>query len=154
MRIIDRMWFKNLDTLFGMGLPLSMVSAATCSILCFCLDDSHFVEYKALSMISLMHLPALFCRIEPSFYSYNRRVLIAFSQKFHPCFLLIVISQVGLNEERIASRKLMMKTATSIFLGCFSATVYFLLSEPFLWLSLDAVSGYFHRTLIEFSSRL
>ena len=147
MRILDRMWFKNLDTLFGIGLPLAMVSAATCSILCLSLDDSHFVEYKVLSMMSLMHLPALFCRIEPSFYSYNRRLLIAFFQKFQPCFLLIVISQVGLNEERIAAKKLMMKTATSILLGCFSATVYFLLSEPFLWLSLDAVSGHFYRTL-------
>ena len=145
MRIIDRLWFNNLDTFFGMGLPLAMVSAITCSFLCLCLDDSHFVEYKVLSMMSLMHLPALFCRIEPNFYSYNSRVLIAFSQKFQPCFLLIVISQVGLNEERTSVKKLIMETAGSVFLGLFSGTLYFFLSEPFLWLSLDAFSGCSYR---------
>ena len=128
-------------------IPLAAVCAVVCSILCLCLDLSHFTEYKLSSLLNLIYSLVLFCRFQPGFYSYNRRVVLLFMQDLRPFLLLFIFKKVGINEQKFSRKTLWVETTVAVSCCLFCGTVYFALSQPLIWLSLDLLSGWLCRKI-------
>ncbi len=139
LRLSDRFWVYNLDSFFGILVPLSVFSASVCTVLCCFLDASHFVEYKMLSMYMFLHVPVLICRTQPLLH--GRRVAILFFQKLQPWYLLLMVKDLWINEERIGRKQLVSRVASFGTLGLFIGTIFFFLCLPLTWLSIAAVAG-------------
>ncbi len=140
-RFSDRYWVYNLDTLIGFLGPLSAFTALVCTVLCLFLDDSHFVEYKLLSIYVFLHVTIIVFRTQSSFLLYNRRVAILFLQKLQPGYLLLVLKELWINEERIRRKQLVGRVACLAILGFMIGAIFFFLCHPLTWLSVDAVAG-------------
>ena len=64
-------------------------------------------------------------------------------QKLQPWLLLAVMNKIWLNEERIDRKALWKETAEIVSQSLLCGTLHFVITEPFTWLSLDYISGFY-----------